>query len=69
MATDPRALNPGLVVIHMTGQAHTIRDRKDDDSGWWLTDGSGPWDGAWISGAFKVADEKALRQFWETLDA
>lgn len=54
MNIDPKTLTRGTVVVHKSGGAVTLSHRKDDDSGWWNTDGSGLADFAWESGDWKV---------------
>lgn len=61
MATDldPRKLRPGTVVTHATGGRLILATRKDDDSGWWNTDGSGVDDKVLSKdAAFTVTDER-----------
>jgi hypothetical protein len=41
MAKDLKALEPGTVLRHKSGDHIVLKERKDDDSGWWNTDGSG----------------------------
>lgn len=41
MRVDPKALKPGTVLRHKTGTRHTLKQRKDDNSGWWLTERGG----------------------------
>lgn len=36
-----RDLAPGAAIQWGTSAPQTIRERKADDSGWWMTDGSG----------------------------
>jgi hypothetical protein len=59
-------IEPGAVVVHHTGSAHVIRRRKEDNTGWWLTDGAGLSDRALLeSGDWMVAlDRAAIRAKW-----
>ncbi len=38
---DPKALTPGTVLRHRDGGTVILECRKEDDSGWWNSDGSG----------------------------
>ena len=38
---NPRDLKPGTIARHRHGGEVTLERRKEDDSGWWNTDGSG----------------------------
>lgn len=73
-------LRPGHVVINDSGPTfHIIERRKDDDTGWWMTDGSGladrvalgdPW---WTVASFIVslfrwkAEAKTVLSTWEAV--
>lgn len=54
---DPKALTPGTKMRYENGATVILRCRKDDDSGWWLEDGSGladkVLDGTWTGGAMR----------------
>lgn len=42
MSAYAALIGPGTLVLHVrTGAVVTIERRKEDDSGWWNTDGSG----------------------------
>lgn len=46
--SDPRRRsgNAGdLLVHHRSGEVRVLSHRKDDDSGWWLLEGGGLYDG------------------------
>ena len=47
MPVDPKSLLPGTVIRHKDGDTLTLDRRKDDDSGWWMTDRSGLVDWIW----------------------
>ena len=47
-AVDPKGLAPGTVIRHLpSGSTAVLKERKADDSGWWMQDGGGLWDRAW----------------------
>jgi hypothetical protein len=58
-ATVPRLLTAGAVIRSRDGDLRVLAKRKDDDSGWWLSDGSGLDDEIWEAGDW-TADEQPL---------
>jgi hypothetical protein len=68
MATDPKSLERGMLLLHRNGSVRELSRRKPDDSGWWMTDGSGLADAAWNSGDWKVVTQEALQRLWEETD-
>jgi hypothetical protein len=56
---DPRTLKPGDRIRYKRpgparGDERVLERRKDDDSGWWLTDRSGLADRVWADGDWEV---------------
>lgn len=51
---NPAEWAPGTVVRWRHGADQILSHRKDDETGWWLTDGSGLVDTAWNSGDWRV---------------
>lgn len=56
---DPRALTPGTVMRHVSSfsggdNTVTLDRRKDDDTGWWNTNGSGLIDSVILDGSWVV---------------
>ena len=41
MTIDAKALRPGTVLRHSSGGTVKLRERKQNGTGWWNTDGSG----------------------------
>jgi len=58
--SDYTIVLPDDVLIYRDGTPHVISRRKEDDTGWWLTDGGGISDRALRSGDFVVVDKAAL---------
>jgi hypothetical protein len=54
---NPRSLHPNTVVRHRSGGIVTLARRKEDDSGWWNTDGSGLADSIWKNGSWTVVTD------------
>lgn len=52
-----QSIIPGTKIRHThTGSTHEVERRKYDDTGWWLTDGSGICDKPILLGHFEVVD-------------
>lgn len=68
MPIDPKKLQPGALVKHVSGGAPLILDRrKEDDSGWWLRDGGGLADHVWNHGTWTIVGNDYLQMAYNAL--
>lgn len=66
-ADSPRTWGPGDVMTHRLGGTVTLDHRKDDDSGWWNTDGSGLDDHAALCGDWSRTPYRKMPDTWERI--
>lgn len=65
MIHNPRNLQPGDVLVHRSGSVREIARRKEDDTGWWLTDKSGLGDIAATSGDWVNVPKQGLKDLFD----
>lgn len=51
---DPKKLPPGATIRYRQHRPQVVSYRKDDGTGWWLTDGTGLDDDQWQHGEWSV---------------
>lgn len=60
---DPKTFKPGDVLVHESSDRRVIiARRKDDNTGWWMIDGCGLADYAYIASPWKLVGHNSVHK-------
>lgn len=65
MSTETHDAWPGMFIAHRSGDIREIKERAEDHSGWWLTDGSGVSDAALAGHDWLLLDAATVARLFE----
>ena len=58
--TKIESIQPGAIIVHKSGSVAVVRERKRDDSGWWIRGFGGVSDEALASGNWVIPNMTEL---------